>query len=426
MFYVTAIFAKLLPFSVTTVRLPVALIGGLLTPLLLFLVARRYIGDPVAALAAALILALAPTHVVLGRQALDYICPLPFVIAWLWCVHAFMRTRDARHVTLAGLVLGIGCYSYIASWMMMPLYLTITWLLVLRAGGSVRSILVSGVAFAAPVLIGIAWIAVHPDMLEQTLTRYGVTEGPKHGFLATYLSVITPTVWFVRGGPSLVTSTARSGVVLIPVAALLLAGAVAVWRRRDWTALVVLAGLVTGPIPAAFKGEPGMIQRSMYVLPFVALLGGFGFAALWRSSSRLSRALALGVAAASLLQFGYFYFDYFGHYKLRSAFYYDPVAFHDVADYVLAQDDAPAVYFTDDVDDAPVKWRFYATARQKESMIGHAHYVANDAVPAAAPRSLLVTYDLNDRLAALQQGGWSIEKRIADVDNRPAAVILRR
>ena len=77
-----------------------------------------------------------------------------------------------------------------------------------------------------------------------------------------------------------------------------------------------------------------MIQRALYVLPFVALLAGFGFAWLWQS--RFGRA-ARGrwCSLASPIQFGYFYFDYFTHYKFRSAFYYDPVAFRDVAAHLI-------------------------------------------------------------------------------------------
>ena len=75
-----------------------------------------------------------------------------------------------------------------------------------------------------------------------------------------------------------------------------------------------------------------MIQRALYVLPFAALLAGFGVAWLWQS--RLGRAIALLVLLASPIQFGYFYFDYFTHYKFRSAFYYDPAAFRDVAAYL--------------------------------------------------------------------------------------------
>ncbi len=426
LFYVTALFVKLLPFTIATVRLPVALIGGLLTPLLLFAVARRMIGDDFPAAVAALIVALAPTHVVLSRQALDYVLPLPFVIVWLWCLHRYMADRERRHLVAASAILGIGCYSYIASWMIMPCFLLITWVLAYRRGATIAELALAAIAFAAAPLAGVAWMAAHPEMFWQTLARYGVTEGPKYGLLETYASLLKPTVLFLRGGASPVTSTARSGFVLAPAAVLLVAGVVALLRRRDWVAFVIAAGLIVAPVPAAFKGEPTMIQRATYVLPFLGLLGGFGLAYLWRSSSRWMHAVVVAVLAASVVQFGYFYFDYFGHYKLRSAFYYDPAAFHDVSEYLLTDAGAPAFYFTDDVDDAPVKWRFYALQRHREDAVSRAHYVGTGAVPAAPLQSLFVTYDLNDRLEALKRGGWVVEKLISDVDQRPAAVILRK
>lgn len=426
LFYTTAIVVWLLPFTEWAMRLPVALIGGVLTPWLMFIAGRRLIGDATAALVAAMIVALAPMQVVLSRQALDYVYPLPFIAAWLCCLHAFVRSRNPKYLTAIGALLGVGCYSYIASWMMMPLYLLITWIVAVRCGAKLKSLVISGVAFAAPVMLAVIWVAAHPEMLAQTMTRYGVTEGPKYGFVETYISVIKPTILFVRGGPSLVTSTGRSGFVLLPVAALLIAGVVALARRRDWIAFVIVAGVLVGPIPAAFKGEPSMIQRSMYLLPFLALLGGLGFAALWKWTSRAGRVAAIAVAALSFAQFGYFYYDYFGHYKLRSAFYYDPVAFGDVASFLLADATAPAFYFTDDVDDASVKWRYYAVKHGRQDVLPRSRYVTSQAIPEAASGSLLVTYDYTERLAAFRNAGWTVERVIADVDNRPAAVILRK
>jgi 4-amino-4-deoxy-L-arabinose transferase-like glycosyltransferase len=55
---------------------------------------RRVIGQPLPALIAALVLALAPVHVILSRQALDYILPVPFVLGWLWCLDASLRARE--------------------------------------------------------------------------------------------------------------------------------------------------------------------------------------------------------------------------------------------------------------------------------------------------------------------------------------------
>ncbi|MEY4092833.1 MAG: hypothetical protein RLZZ53_32 [Acidobacteriota bacterium] len=428
LFYIAAVFVKVLPFNETVMRLPMALVGGLLTPLMLFAVARRFIGHSLPALVAALIVALSPTHVVLSRQALDYVLPLPFLLGWLWCLHAFRESRQSKYLTAAGLLLGVGCYSYIASWALMPVFLVVTWIVAAAASREVswRQMAPSAVAFAFPVSIGILWVLAHPEMLEQTVTRYGVTEGPKQGPISTYLSLLHPNVLFVRGGPSLVTSTSRSGFVLLPVTVFLAAGAVALWRRRDWMAAVIVTGLLVAPVPAAFKGEPAMIQRAMYLLPFLALLGGFGCAWLWQQS-RLTRAAAILALVAAPLQFGYFYFDYFTHYKFRSAFYYDPAAFRDVATHLMSRANAPAFYFTTDVDDTTVKWRYYTTVQGRTELLARTHYIEpNDRPVNAAPGSALVTYDLTDRLAGLAAGGWYVEQLVHDVDNRPAAVILRK
>ena len=425
LFYLNAMVMTVAPLSITSVRLPAALIGGLLSPLLLFMVARRLMGHAMPALVAALVLALAPTHLVLSRQALDYIAPIPFLIGWLWSVNAFMRTRRTLFAALAGFILGVGCYSYIASWGVMPLLLTLTWFVMWWAGHGARPILLSAIAFAVPVSLAPVWIAFHPEMLRETLARYGTTDQPRVGALRTYFTLIDPIVWFVRGGPSLTTSTARSGFVLLPVAVLLASGLAALWRRRDWIAVAIVVGLVTAPIPAAFKGEPAMIQRALYVLPFAALLAGYGVAWLWQS--RIGRAIALLVLLASPIQFAYFYFDYFTHYKFRSAFYYDPAAFRDVASYLMASGDAPAYFFTNNVDDASVKWRFYTLIAGRTALLTRTRYIEPDARPDDAPAgSMLVTYDDTARLAALAAEGWRVERVVNDADNRPAAAILRK
>lgn len=426
LFYLVALVLKVMPLGIVATRLPMALVAGVLTPLLLFKVALRFTRSWPAAIAATLIIALAPTHVVLGRQALDYVLPIPFVIGWLWLLSRFMETKRPSFMVMAGFCLGVGCYSYIASWALMPLYLLITWIVLWRANSGLRPIVWSAVAFAVPVSIGAIWVLAHSEMLTQTMTRYDTHEGPAYGAVVTYLSMLKPMVLFVRGGPSLVTTTARSGFVLLPFAALLVAGAWELAKRRDWIAFVIVAGLVTAPIPAAFKGEPGMIQRAMYLLPFLALVGGFGFAALWESRQRLWRSAAVLVLVGAPIQFAYFYFDYFTHYKLRSAFYYDPAAFSDVADDLMGRAPAPAYYFTDDVDDASVKWHFYTAVRHRQELLARTNYVAPDARPDAPIDSLLVTYEQTPRLNALTSSGWHLERVIADADNRPATAILRR
>jgi hypothetical protein len=426
LFYLDALVMLVAPPTIAVARFPVAVIGGVLCPLLLYAVARRIIGQPLPALSAAMVLALSPVFVILSRQALDYILPVPFVLGWLWCLDGSLRDREGKHVVWAGLILGVGCYSYIASWAVMPMLLAVSWAVWLRAGLGWRPIVVSAIAFAIPVAIAPLWIALHLDMARDTLARYTAPpDVPKTPFLPTLVSLIDPVVWFVRGGPIPTTATARSGVVLIPVAAMLAAGALVLARRRDWRAAVIVSGIVIGLLPCAVKGEPGMIQRAMYVLPFVALAAGFGFAWLWQV--RFGRQLAALLLAASAVQFGYFYFDFFTHYQFRSAFYYDPVAFRDVAgELTHTFDDAPQYYFTTDVDDASVKWRFYTTLEGRTGLLSRTKYIDRDDRPAAVAGSVLITYDDSARIEALVADGWQLRLVLKDVDNRPAAVILRK
>ena len=425
LFYFNALVMTVVPPSIAAARLPMAIVGGVISPLLFYLMARRVIGQPLPALMGALVLALAPVHVILSRQAIDYVLPVPFVIGWLWLLERSLRTREPRAAALAGLVLGIGCYSYIASWVVMPMLLALSWVLWLRGGLGGRAIGVSVLAFLVPVLVAPLWIVFHPEMARDTWARYtGPPDAPPTPLVPTFMSLITPRLWFVRGGPSLITATARSGVVLLPVALWMLAGGVKLARLRDWRAAVVVAGVLIGLLPAAAKGEPGMVQRAMYVLPFVALAAGFGVA--WLLQVRFGRAVVGLVLVGSVAQFGYFYFDFLTHYKFRSAFYYDPAAFRDVTAHLVAAPEAPAYYFTDDMLHASAKWRFYTTVERRASWLAKTRYIAADERPDAPPGSVLVTYDARARVTALLAGGWRVEAVITDVDKRPAAVILRK
>ena len=202
-------------------------------------------------------------------------------------------------------------------------------------------------------------------------------------------------------------------------------------RLRDVEGIrwVLLAGLLTAPIPAALKSEPYMVQRALYMIPFAALICAMGFGLMWQARHRLVRVAAMLALLAMPIQFGEFYFDYFTHYKFRSAFYYDPVAFRDVAEFLFDQPAAPAYYFADDLDDASAKWRFYTIKHSRQELLARTRYVPLDGPdPAAAPGgSLLVMYVQGPRLVALQQGGqWQVVTVIKDVDQREAAAILRK
>ena len=126
LFYIVAATLTVAPLSEFAVRLPVAIVGGVITPILLYLVALRLFKRRGLALFSAVVLALSPPHLILSRQALDYVCPLPFMLGWFWFLLDYAETRRLKSVALAGVCLGLGFYSYIASWVMMPIYLALS------------------------------------------------------------------------------------------------------------------------------------------------------------------------------------------------------------------------------------------------------------------------------------------------------------
>ena len=436
LFYIVAFELLFLPLTEFTLRLPTALIAGLIVPWLTYAVGLRLFRSPALAGVAALIMATSPTMLILGRQALDYVLPLPFVLGWLWALLWYRDSGRHRAAVLAGLLLGLGFYSYIASWIFMPMCLGLSWFVAWqsRHPGRLRAGALMTAAFAVPLLPMLPWFIAHPEMLRDTFSRYlderSAAEIWKQRAV-TYVSLFDPRVLFVRGGPVPTTSLGRSGALLLPVAVLIPAGLYVLFsdRRFKPAAPILLAGLFIAPIPAAFAAEAGMIQRVLPLLLFAAFIAAAGVAVLWQLPRAIGRLGIAAVVAACIVQFGYVYYDYFGHYVLRSVFYYDSVAFVHVAEDLFADRDLPAVYLSRDLDDSGSKWRFYTIKHHRGDLLAKTHYIdPGEAIALdAPPGSVFVTYPDERHIEAVRASGrWRMRKQILDADNRPASMIFER
>ncbi len=449
LFYLIALVLRFAPLTEASIRIPTAMIGGLVDPLLIFLVARRLFRDRLLAALASMTLVLSPAHLILGREALDYICPVPFVLGWLYCLVAFIDDGGVWRALAGGFLLGIGFYSFIAAWIFMPLGLLLTWIAYVRSGReTLPASLAAGVGFALPLVPLGPWLWSNPEMVRETVARYQAYAGEHAALLdasaffhlntiqhriSVYWDYFNPSVLFLVGGPSLTTSTGRAGIFLLPVALFLPVGFYGLLNRLTSMpiAVVLLGGFVLAPIPATLAGEPGMVQRELVGLPFVALIATFGLAWFWRSRFRALRVMTALSVALMPLQFAFVYRDYLTHYKLRSAFSYDTAAFRDAADYVIAESgNVPAVYLTRELNYGGPKWRFYVTAHHREDLLSRTKYFDGDddrELDRAAPGSLAVVYAHGSTWRTLVgTGRWSMARRIVDVDGREASMILKR
>src|SRR5262249_36425836 len=200
-----ALFLTVLPFAEWSVRLPTAFAGAV-DVALIYLLARQIFGRRRDALLAAALLAITPAHFIQSRIVADYVYPLPFVLGWAIGLLSFLRDRRLWMLTASTTLLGFGVYSYIASVVMMSVYLVITLAVLWRAALlSPRTMAAAVGGFVWPVLAIPAWLAFHPRVVTDTLGRYGLGSTPNRysspsGRITLYWTFWDPAYLFVTGG----------------------------------------------------------------------------------------------------------------------------------------------------------------------------------------------------------------------------------
>ena len=317
-FYAVAIALKVLPFSEATIRLPTAIVGILDVVLMFFIGRRLFRSDALAALSAVL-LALTPSHFIHSRFALDYLYPVPFMLAWLWC---FLIDYDDNRpwVLFAGtLCLGFGLYSYIAGALVMPLYLLLTLIALWRSRRPPRVFALAIAGFAIPAMLALPWLIAHPTMIGDIFRKYDLNDGSQAGLLdsvrtfftyhrladqaSLYWGFFNPRFLFFDGPMEPMFSTRQVGVFLLPVAAALIAGLVTALRTPIRTpALLLLLGFFTAPLAATLVNINDAIYRALEMLPFTVMIAVVGIERLWSSTVKVpSRRLLAGAGGVGVI-----------------------------------------------------------------------------------------------------------------------------
>lgn len=404
-FYAIASVLTLAPLSEWSIRLPIALIG-VLNLVLIYLVARKWSGSRTTALAAAGLLAMTPAHFILSRMALDTLLPVPFTLGWLLALGHLRALPTSRASVAAGLVLGVGCFSYVSSWLVMPVYLAVTAAVLWKELRRFDLIAPLAIAFCVPLLAWVPWIVLHPEMPGNLLAQYQAGEtrrsllsavatgidipGALKTTVAAYWSYFDPSFLFVAGGSSRLVSTGAIGVWPMGAGALLAMALIrAINRPLGVAERVLLAGLLLAPIPAALKGEPFAIQRAITMLPFGVLLAVLALDGVSRRT-RLQQALLVIALVAVPVQFTGFIDDYFSGYRVRAAAVIDPTAFRDAARVLsdlTERRQPPALAVMAPLYDASAKWRFYATSSGHPEWLARTRYFSGrlDEIAALPP-----------------------------------------
>jgi hypothetical protein len=357
-------------------------------------------------------------------------------LLWLAVLWRFLERRDQRWALATGMVLGLGLYSYITSWVVMPMYLALTLAAAWRKQVSFRVCTTLIATFACCVIPAGIFVTLHPSMIAETLTHYKVSGGSRAiERITLYWDYFNPSYLFFSGGSNLLWSTRAAGVFLLSFMLLLPAGlwALAGVRRTTYDA-VLLAGffLVPLPIVLALPEAPFYATaRAILAAPFGVLMATAGLAVLARHPLPLMRALAIMAIVLMPWQFASFARDYFTEYPQRSAPWIDAMNFQGVARYVVENaSDAPAVFLSnDDIgEDKSVKWKFHLIAAKRPDLWSRTKYLSPEQQVATGIQagSLLIMSPSNPRRASLTDHGWSVVTVIQDAAGTPSAAILKR
>ena len=458
--YWMAPFLGLLPMTEWALRLPSVFVG-LLDVVLIFLVGQRLFHSPRWGLLAAALLTLTPSHFIHSRLAMDYLYPIPFVLTWLLCLLIFLERRQTWMLFLATSVLGLGIYSYIASVIMMPVYLAMTWLVLhARSLLSRRLFLVTVAGFAWPLVALVAWLPFHPEILAATARRYQIGHvaappgAPAHESMAALLERTTrlvpfseltgrvslywyffdPAYLFLSGGyANVVNSTRHIGVFVAPLLVFVPIGLT--WlstMRGSPTGWLVLLGFLTAPLAACLVvPERYAVDRELAILPFGVLAATFGAKYMFERG-RVWRTVALCLLALVPIHFAVFCAEYFGPYRLQSAYWFEFNRRGAMED-ILAREPVehpPAIYLsTWRTPYLDAYWQLYLIKHHRQDLLSRTRHLDTDtpdinSVPAG---SLLLTSRQDTYLDKfVASGELKTVALIPEPGDPPAFAILRR
>ena len=441
MIYATAAALKVLPLSEASVRLPTALVGVLNILLVVWLVHLLF-GDARLSLAAGVMLALSPGHFIHSRMALSVLYPVPFVIAWLIALRRIGDEPSRRMLFVAGAVLGLGVYGYLASMVMMPVYLLLT-ALVLAERRRFKLVGWTAAGFAIVLVPIVLWTIAHPERYGDLMRAYRPTEVTGESTVADAARVISSGSWrsklsewwmyfdpdylFVSGDSSMTNSTRQAGLLPLALGVFLPIG---IWRlaRTGGFERLLLIGLITAPLAVVLTGVLHLHRyRGMFVLPFAVVVATYGLSVMWASPRRIWRMAATVLLLTAPIQFAGFYRDYMGPYRERTSEWYGGNLRGAWVDAIARTPASGETYVSRAIPYAEVYWRFYSRALHQATApplvpVGP----GSEALRTASAGSVAIASFNEPLVADLERHGWRRGAIIAEPSGTPSFVVLRK
>ena len=253
---------------------------------LVFMVGWRVFGGYLAALAAAVVLVLTPAHMTYGRQGVEAIYIVPFVLLWLYALAGFIEKDRPSQIALASAALGAGVYATTAAPLTMAfLWLTMIVVLLVMGRRKLSTLAIAAVSFMVMLAPLAMWFYFHPQTYIETYGSWAIASAHIRNPLVGLSAAMDPKAVGARAAaywslidPSYLLFSSAAGRaplhwLVVPLVAI---GIYRCLKKPRAMAVIVLAGALVAPVAGARFGQPHYIANALALLPFVALLAGYG------------------------------------------------------------------------------------------------------------------------------------------------------
>lgn len=331
--YATAAFVKLLGLSEFSTRLPSA-VFGVLSVVMIFLLADVMFESKYIALIAAFFLAVSPWDIHFSRFNHELNFAMFFFLLGLTLFYYGIKKRNFL-LPLSSIGFGLSVLSYHSSIVVVPLMLLILLILYHRELLSVWKLSLGAIAIgflfiwmiiANPSLLGTARIEQNVfsnDRLEQT-KLYPLTKN-KH---LAWLEITNQQYWwhfrtdflFTRGDKNPILSSQTGE--FYPVDGLFfILGLVYLIFKRSRAGIVLLFWALVAPLPSALVAEAPHAARALYMIAswnLIAALGCYGL--IFAIKRQLIKKLTIGLIVVVIMFSLWSYLSYYyGEYATRYA-----------------------------------------------------------------------------------------------------------
>ena len=323
--------ASVLGESPLGIRAP-AVFFGLVSILLVYLLAKELFGDTAAALFAAFFMAIIPWHIHFSRVGWESASFLPFLLLSVYLfIYGINRERKLVLIVSFGMF-ALTFYTYLVAQLYSPLFLSCLLVMYRRYFLRERRVLMTGLIvyfiLSAPYIWAIVTVPMFFRKASMIFTfANGVNSETLSVFGTNYITHFGPDFLFIHGDPNL-RHGAGTGVIYWVMLPFLAAGIVysAMADRRRNVFYFILFWLAAFPLAAALTddGVPHAM-RSLAGAPVICLLSGRGVSGLVRTAAGragrmyVSYILYAVVVIISLVPLYGFSKTYYGDYPIMSA-----------------------------------------------------------------------------------------------------------